>query len=175
MSAVLAEASPKTIPRSTRHFYRNREACLARNRAWHAANRERVKEKNKRYHQEHREEIAARKKRNAEANPEAMKTSQRKYSQRHPEAIRAKSHVRRARLKAGGKYSVRDWFALCEKYGDRCLACGVIPDLLTVDHIRPVSKGGPNTIENLQPLCGACNYRKGKREIDYRPVFFKGE
>ena len=33
---------------------------------------------------------------------------------------------------------------------------------LTVDHVRPQSKGGTDHIENLQVLCQACNSTKGK-------------
>lgn len=43
-----------------------------------------------------------------------------------------------------------------------CFACGTT-EKLTVDHIRPVSRGGSDARENLQPLCRPCNSRKGKR------------
>lgn len=32
---------------------------------------------------------------------------------------------------------------------------------LTVDHIIPKSKGGTNDLENLQPMCAKCNFKKG--------------
>ena len=37
----------------------------------------------------------------------------------------------------------------------------------TVDHIVPKSKGGPDTDENLQLLCGYCNSVKGNRTQEY--------
>ena len=38
---------------------------------------------------------------------------------------------------------------------------------LEVDHIIPVSRGGPDHIENLQLLCGHCNRVKGNRPMEY--------
>lgn len=32
---------------------------------------------------------------------------------------------------------------------------------MSVDHIIPRSKGGPNTLDNLQPMCSVCNTKKG--------------
>jgi 5-methylcytosine-specific restriction endonuclease McrA len=32
-----------------------------------------------------------------------------------------------------------------------------------VDHIRPVSRGGGNHRDNLQPMCAPCNMAKGAR------------
>jgi 5-methylcytosine-specific restriction endonuclease McrA len=33
--------------------------------------------------------------------------------------------------------------------------------LMTKDHIIPKSKGGPNTLENIQTMCEPCNVAKG--------------
>lgn len=33
--------------------------------------------------------------------------------------------------------------------------------LMNIDHIIPKSKGGPNTLDNYQPMCQPCNTRKG--------------
>ncbi|MGI9306448.1 MAG: DNA methyltransferase [Gammaproteobacteria bacterium] len=38
---------------------------------------------------------------------------------------------------------------------------------MTVDHEKPKSKGGQNTADNLQLLCGACNSVKGNRAMEY--------
>ena len=48
----------------------------------------------------------------------------------------------------------------------KCLKCGA-EDGLSIDHIVPVSKGGPNTLGNLQTLCMPCNVSKGVTTISY--------
>ena len=48
----------------------------------------------------------------------------------------------------------------------KCLKCGA-EDGLSIDHIVPVSKGGQNTLGNLQTLCMPCNISKGVTTISY--------
>lgn len=46
--------------------------------------------------------------------------------------------------------------------GNRCVIC-LSDKRIEVDHITPLSKGGTNSIDNLQPLCKSCNSAKGNR------------
>jgi len=49
--------------------------------------------------------------------------------------------------------------------GKTCRRCGTM-DNLTIDHIRPISKGGTDDLLNLQVLCRRCNASKGARYED---------
>lgn len=44
-----------------------------------------------------------------------------------------------------------------------CRQCGYTGEYLEYDHIIPRSKGGQNTVENIQILCRKCNLRKGAK------------
>src|ERR1035437_8071532 len=73
---------------------------------------------------------------------------------------------RRARERlAEGSFTKGEWETLKVQYGFTCNKCKrKEPDIkLTIDHIIPLSKGGSNYIENIQPLCGHCNYSKGSK------------
>ena len=39
------------------------------------------------------------------------------------------------------------------------------PDLLTVDHVQPRTRGGDRSGGNLVTACGACNARKGSMRV----------
>jgi len=79
-------------------------------------------------------------------------------------------HTYRARVYGGGgSYEIYDWLRLCDAAGHRCLRCRS-EEKLTVDHVVPLEEGGSNCIENLQPLCAACNRWKGRESFDFRPL-----
>lgn len=93
------------------------------------------------------------------------KDGYKRWIEKNPLANRQRNHRRRVSIK--GEFSAQEWKELCEKYDNRCLCCGE-KKALEIDHVLPVSKGGANTIDNLQPLCVSCNRSKGTKHIDYR-------
>jgi hypothetical protein len=52
--------------------------------------------------------------------------------------------------------------AVSARDGGRCRKCGS-SDKLHFDHVIPVSRGGANSVANIQLLCGACNRAKGAK------------
>jgi 5-methylcytosine-specific restriction endonuclease McrA len=89
----------------------------------------------------------------------AAKAATRKATQHHRRVI-AKGDER-------GSFTGEEWLKLCELYGNRCALCG-FERPLTPDHVVPVYLGGPNTIDNIQPLCRPCNMAKYRTVADYR-------
>ena len=76
------------------------------------------------------------------------------------------------------------------KYNKHCAYCGSKIELkdMQVDHIKPLARGQPpalrkmmgievgnDNIENYNPSCRACNFRKGMLTIEeFREVIVKG-
>ncbi len=67
-----------------------------------------------------------------------------------------------------------DYNLLKEKFnklGNKCVICG--SKNITIDHIIPISKGGTNNIDNLQPLCKSCNSSKGNKNMEEFTKYLK--
>ena len=66
------------------------------------------------------------------------------------------------------KEAKRQWRQSIKQAWNNCCAyCGKPPiddSSLTIDHIRPKSKGGSDYTHNVTPACLACNHAKGSSD-----------
>lgn len=76
---------------------------------------------------------------------------------------------KRNRMPKEGGHSYAEWETLKAQYNWTCPCCKrAEPEIkLTEDHIIPLSKGGSDNIENIQPLCRLCNGKKYTKIIKY--------
>lgn len=96
---------------------------------------------------------------------------QRAYSKAHQDKIALHANRRRVRKQvAKGSHTEEEWQVLKATYDFRCLRCGKCePEIfLTRDHVIPLTQGGDDSIDNIQPLCARCNSKKNNKSIDYR-------
>ena len=147
---------------------------------WQKENPERYKERQREYSEsgkkavaskkeyaKHRESYIQRVKNWIAGNSERHHEHVSAWMKRNPDKMQTYRENRRGRVASAGEYTQAEWESLCEFYGHICLCCKESKPL-TVDHVVPLSKGGSNTIDNLQPLCASCNSRKNQKIIDYR-------
>jgi 5-methylcytosine-specific restriction endonuclease McrA len=96
-----------------------------------------------------------------------------KYRTENPDKINGIARRKRAKKRANGweKYTEAQ---VLELYGTNCHICGDSINLslnrkigsdswemsLHIDHVIPISKGGPDTLANVKPAHGICNSRK---------------
>jgi len=102
------------------------------------------------------------------ADPEKFRLRNRIYYRNNLDQASARRHVRRARMAAveSERYLRSDILALYPL----CLSCG--SDVaLALDHVVPISKGGPNVVGNIQVLCKSCNSSKRDRYHEFRPAY----
>lgn len=120
------------------------------------------------YYQKHKQKYRERERKRYEKiknNPlllEKYRDKLRDWRKKNRERFLLLLRARRQRVRALGVIDIGAWLSKCEQLGNKCQMCGK-KERLSFDHIIPITRGGDNSIGNLQPLCVSCNSSKGNK------------
>jgi 5-methylcytosine-specific restriction endonuclease McrA len=148
--------------KNAEYYQQNKDIIAKRVREYQVANPEKRAIWSKTYAVSHPEEHRARVIAWKKANTDKVRESKRR------------SQHKRNALKLGNGHETYTEEQLLETYGVDCHICESPVNLeaprksglagwelgLHVDHLIPLSKGGPNTLENVRPAHGLCNVKK---------------
>lgn len=170
--------------KSSRTFYlKHRQRILKRVQAWRNQNRDAIRKRQRekyatnstfrkklkkyqvRYRKENREKVYAYQRVYRRTKLREWHNAYKRKWTKTPKGkalVQLKGYRRRALLKDIGTHTKKEWLDIVKKHKNRCAICRK-KRKLTKDHIVPLTKGGRNTADNLQPLCAECNGRKGNR------------
>lgn len=91
---------------------------------------------------------------------ESKQVYHRRYVEKHKINIAHLKARRYAKEKGAlGSHTLQEWENIKKLHDYKCAYCKE-KKTLTKDHIVPISKGGTDFIENIQPLCKNCNSKK---------------
>lgn len=128
---------------------RNRDNYLAAKRAWYANNQDQVKAYRASYDPGYYVRTS-----------ETKKAYSAQWKRLNKDKVREQCDRRRA-LKRGVvavKFTLAELEQRLSMFGFKCWMCGAPYE--HVDHVKPISKGGPHMLSNLRPACAPCNLRK---------------
>jgi len=137
-------------------------------------NKEQVREKSKKYYHNNKEKVTECNQKWKMNNKDKVRQYHRNKKKRNPELYKFLTNLRRHKLRtAEGEYTKQEWDNVKKQQNHCCVICGKSEPFedqyykfLTVDHIRPVTKGGSNYIRNIQGLCLSCNSKKNNKITD---------
>ena len=155
-----------TAERNQVYRQANREAIAEREREYAAANREIRREIDRRYKRRYRDELTERKRTYRQANPDKIADQWRRWVAANPD--KAAANARRWRAAKAAAYSEPYTRAeVWAKGGGICGICEqeILPSHGTwhIDHVVPLSRGGDDTLANVQASHAPCNLAKGNQ------------
>lgn len=159
---------------------KNKETIAEKDRLRHKANPQRNKESSKRWLEKNRERQKETLRNWYYNNKERNLENGRKWRKQNLEKARkidAEASRKRRAIKNNNQFEPYTEKEVLSLYGNECHICKIAIDLnaprwsahkgfemgLHIDHLVPLAKGGPDTLENVRPSHAICNLRKGAK------------
>ena len=168
---VYVRGGCKTCAKNRAHKQRQETPLEVRNayqREWVRKNPDKRRTIMRRYYKANTKKHRAGVVRWQAANKDHYRDQQREYMRRWREqnpgyfsqASRKRDALKRSSMVA--PFTMSQLTARMSYWGNRCWLC---PDgtFETVDHVKPLAKGGPHMLANLRPACKSCNSSKNDR------------
>lgn len=158
-------------------YHTNIDRGRASRREHYSHNRAKTLELMAKYRLNNKEALAKGQKASREANADRKRKNDIAWHKKNPKKMlgyrKVSEHRRRAaKLLSNGQYTASQIQELHIRQKKRCVCCpDSINDRFEIDHIMPLSKGGDNSIRNIQLLCPPCNRRKSAKH----PITFMQE
>lgn len=167
-------------PVTRAHYERNRDRVIEAQRKYRKENAVAISYKDRARYRRDKDRRLAWQKAYYEANKPTIHAYQAKHRDEHRETHNALQrrwrqknlqHVRAYHRLANHRYRALKSLdgvtaSLAEGrvayYGGKCWICREAP-YEELDHVKPLSKGGPHMLSNLRPACRACNRRKSSK------------
>ena len=141
----------------------HKEEIGERDKQYREDHKEEIPEYQKKYREEHKEENA----KYREDHKEQISAREKKYRQSEKGKLLGRYHSQRRRARKaeaeGDGPTPEDFERIIKNQRGKCNMCCkrfCKSRPATIDHVIPLSKGGPHTSSNIQALCGSCNSRK---------------
>lgn len=152
------------------------EANKEKIREYHAKhyrkNFKKIQKKNKQYYEENKEQIIARNKIYETNNIDKVRKWKKKWRDTNPEKVALISQKRRAdKLNTKNSLTLEQWEQCLEFFNYKDAYTGLPMNVISQDHIIPISKGGPYIRENIVPC--EININCSKQDSDMEEWFRK--
>lgn len=162
-----AENAEKYKAQRKRYYNNNKEKCLQATREWRLLNKEQEMKAARSYIEANREHILKTKRFYRALNAEQIRQYQLEWRRKNKDKVAARNSSRRALKAANGRCEVILPSIVWSRDKGICGICGesAVESDWHLDHIVPLSKGGPHIYENIQVSHPQCNLRKGTKML----------
>ena len=143
----------------------NAEIIAVKRKKYLRDNYEDIAAKQKRYLQDNAEAVAQYSKRYYQENIEVIKKKKKQHRQKYPEKPRIRNQRRRALKKSlPATLTVGQWERCLTYFNHKDAYTGLTMDVVSQDHVIPVTSGGGYSVNNIIPCESSINCSKGNKQ-----------